>query len=243
MINSDIDIKRFLEERGIKHIAAIVRDFSDPKHFFVQLHITEETSNQTPSGLRLRRLQEEFVAQDIKIDFVIIDDNAASLEAGLRASLMAVYIELLRNVFCSIDRKQARVWMETKKTIPDAARAEIEDHVQKYFKVSNTEVVSIVSVSDQNNLPSNLVLLKAIRQLAPVTPEHLSAHLLEREFQIPSLVWLVHKCDVLRKQKLLIRTASGKFVLTFSALEKLGSGKRRTSPDIVRLLALARRTS
>ena len=86
-------------------------------------------------------------------------------------------------------------------------------------------------------------MLNAIRLLAPVSVEDLSAALVNRRFSVPSRDWVSRMLDGLRKGGFVVRRSDEKYVLTFQSLKALGSAKSRRSPDVRRFLDLARRGS
>ena len=57
---------------------------------------------------------------------------------------------------------------------------------------------------------------------------------------MPSEGWMAHMADSLRKSGLVVRLKSGKYALSLAGLMALGSAKNAKSPDISRLLDLAR---
>jgi len=193
-----------------------------------------------PSGKILAQLSEAVSQRGAVAQYLLIDETAQQLEEGVRASLLNTFPSLVRNAYLTVTDGVAQVWMEKKKDLSDEERARLTDHVRTYAKLFNLRGATLHVMSDFS-LATPTEVLRAIRKLAPATCEQVFDELKDRGFAVPSLQWVNHRFDLLRKNGLLVRMSDRTYSLTWKALHQLGTVKDKRSPDIGRLLALARR--
>ena len=87
---------------------------------------------------------------------------------------------------------------------------------------------------------TGLVCLRYVRNLSPVTIETLMQKFRAANIAFGTEKDLSHTLDKLRKSEYLVRSKSKKYHMTSNGLNLLGSKFGSDSPDIIRMLALAR---
>lgn len=172
-------------------------------------------------------------------EFLIVDENTQDLEHSLRSSLLVSYPNLVRNAFLSREGNSAEVWIDAKKSIDSQEREGLSAHIAEFGKLFGLSNPKLLSLND-TAIATRFETLSAIRILAPVGCEKLRDDLVKRGFTVPSLDWVNRQFDLLRKSGLIARLHDRRYVLSLEGLKRLGTVKNRRSPDIQRLLALAR---
>lgn len=236
-----IEILSFFAEMGIQVDGSIIKDIDSPNRYFVHVAISRtEDNKQEPSNKKLNEALQLLAEKGIEIEFLLRDSQGQDIEAGLRATLLHGFSNHIRNAFMSSTDATAHVWLETKQTLDDPTNAEIRRKVSTYLEGFEIELGSIATTTE-DTLPSALACLRAIRHAAPITLADLKVDLEKRGFTVPSLDWLKRKLEVLRKADKVVWVTGGKYALTMTSIRNLGTVKGAASPDIHRLLALARR--
>jgi hypothetical protein len=117
----------------------------------------------------------------------------------------------------------------------------IED-IRKKVRV----VMDIFSIAELDlsllpaKLPHDLAIMGVVRQISPTKADAIGRKLAAKGFIVPSDEWINKKADALRKRRFLVRLRDGRYAVSLFGLKALGTQKGRDSPDISRLLALAR---
>lgn len=247
-MNHDAMIPSVLADLEIPFQGIVQKSSSEDDGFFVYVKIDRDASGrQIPSNSTLQKAKDSLHQSGVLIEFLLSDSVINDLESGLRATLLHRFPRHVRNVFVSIDRKSAVVWIDPK---PEAANVfdDIESTVKIYLKEFEFELKSTVFTTNEN-LPTDFYILRIVRLLSPAPLELIRGELKLREFSVPSDDWLKRKLEVLRKRGLLVwikpdpATAVGRpplYALSLTALKSLGTVKSKSSPDITRLLAFAR---
>lgn len=234
------DVERVLVEHGVATTGLTVGDAASGLTFvFVKVHKDIE-NKQRPSNKKLSEVKDVLRLKGHKIEFVLIDAVARDLEAGLRATLLRAHGDDLRNVFLSVIGRRATLWIDPKRHLSDAIVDAIRRRASVLLEAGNIDLEAIESTVG-SNLPTNTACLQTLRQIAPASMELLKAVLIERRLNIPSDDWLRRRLDSLRKAGSVVRNEDGTYALSGMALRSLGSGKGRASPDVKRVLAIARR--
>jgi hypothetical protein len=233
-------ISASLAEVGLNTAGSIIEDNASENHFFVYVSIIRDADNkQNPSNRQLRIAQELIATHGLTVEFLLSDVASHNIEGGLRATILHAFGGEIRNVFLSIDNRKAFIWLDPKKELEEDVLFEIEKKSRLYLDGLDLEFGALLTTSN-GNLPGKLACLNAIRQLAPVTAVELHAELIRRDFKVPSEDWLIRRLDILRKHRQVIRLSNAKYVLSQASLANLGTSRTRNSPDISKLLALAR---
>lgn len=242
MVNFSVISERLAHE-GITIIGSIVQDRTDENHIFVYVPVTRDSENrQNPSNRLLKKAQEAIKsAEGVTIEFLLSDGASQNTEGGLRATLLHAFGADIRNVFLSIDGRFADVWFDQKRELVEDVLAEVERKTRIYLTGLGIDLRSLLTTSNEN-LPGKLACLNAIRLLAPTDASELCRELVRRDFKIPSEDWLNRRLDILRKNGLIIRLSTKKFALSQLALASLGTKKEGKSPDVSKLLAMARKS-
>lgn len=227
------------------NIAGIVEKSADENSgYFVYVSVTRDREGvQSPSNFKLKKIKDNFNERGVVLDFIISDELANNIEAGLRATLLINHSDFIRNVFLSLDSREARVWIDPK---PNAQEhlTEIDSTARLYLRGFKLKLLS-TSLTINENLPTAFVILKALRICAPASLNELSDKIKSKNLAIPSDDWLKRKLDGLRKKELVVWLKGEldqphSYALSLKALKALGTEKKRSSADIVRLLAIAK---
>jgi hypothetical protein len=134
----------------------------------------------------------------------------------------------------------AQVWVEQKKELTAEDRSVLAEHIQVHAELFALRGAKLHLMSE-SSVATPTEVLRVIRKLAPATCESVCKELESRGFSVPSLQWVNHRFDLLRKQGFVVRMEERRYALTREALHRLGTVKSKSSPDVSRLLALARR--
>jgi len=235
-------ILALLGERGISVAGSIVEDTGTSKHIFIHVEVSRDPDNkQVPSNQKLKDASQYLASMGIIVEFLLTDAHHQDIEAGLRATMLHAFGNDIRNAFMSVVKNEAQVWLEPKRTLDkkmsDAIHKKLKTYLKEFFGI---ELGSLVMTSDAN-LPSNLAVLRAVRYLAPVDRPCLLRELVNRGFTVPSMDWLRRRLDAMRRKDQIVRLEGDRYAVSLKNIRSLGTVKGRESPDIARLLALAKR--
>lgn len=237
---SENELTTFLSEAGIPLAGMVISGFETDVSF-VFVRVTRDRDNrQQPTNLLLHDAKRRLSERGSNVEFLLVDNDSQEIESGLRATLRHSFDKEIRNVFLSWEGKKGKIWIEPKYAYEEHVERSIREKIHVYLSQVEIELDSIVRTTGEN-LPTMLACLSRIRHLAPVTEQLLETDLVSRGFSIPSRDWLRRRLDSMRRNGRIIRLANGSYALTLSSLRALGTIKGRTSPDIKRMLALARR--
>jgi hypothetical protein len=236
-------VRALIVASGIPIAGSVIRDARPGNWYFAIVPVSRDNKGrQEPSSKRLEEARAGLHAQGYQVNFVESEPQTIDVEGGLRAALTTAYGDSAVSVAVAFQGRRATVWVE----MADAVMSEdtvvaVREKIASYF-ASFDVADPAVQITPRENLPSIFACLRSIRQLAPVDNETLCAALQAAGFTVPSLEWLSHRLDAMRKSGRLVRLRNGTHTLTSDALQRLGTTKERTSPDVTRLLALARRS-
>jgi hypothetical protein len=239
-VDKQILIESKLKENGIIHSGRIAEDIFDDKHFYVFIDVQRNSENlQVPSNKKLNDIKNEIALLGVNAEFILTDATKRSIEDGLRASMLHSFPEAIRNSFLTISGTKAQVWLVPKVAVTDDLIKDINQKIGIYLNVFDIEDFS-VELTSAANLPSKIVCLTVIRNRSPANLADIVAILRGRHFTVPSEDWMSRMLDVLRRNGMIIRSKRGLYSLSLAGLKALGTSKGRRSPDIERILALAR---
>lgn len=232
-------IRDYLENLNIYPKGEIVINSERPDELFISIETERDSEGkQKPTKKALIEIRDYFSKNGLSINFILQDSTTADLETGLRATLMLVFPNL-RNVFCSITDNTASVWIEPKYQLSDEEHKEISSHADRFFQLVGIKLETIQSTRNENT-PTKTAILSNIRIIAPTTLATLIQRLREKKFIVPSDEWLRRQLDGLRKGGAVVVAPDGQISLSLATLRSLGTKKTARSPDITRMLALAR---
>lgn len=238
------EVKLILDElskNNIRISGEITRDITSHNKFFAFIETNRDQDNkQQPSNRKLESIKYYFLSLDIQLDFILLDKSKDDIEAGIRASLMHSFGDVVRNVFLSITNESVDVWIDPKRIATQEENSQIQNKSEMYFDIFDIKFNNIFYTST-GNLPAKLTCLRALRTASPATISEISKKISSMGLTVPSDTWLSHRMDALRKDNLTVRLKNGKHALTHEGLSLLGTRKNARSPDIARLLDLARR--
>ena len=235
------EITQFLNSVGLPPLGKIVANPSIPKGYFVPLARSRDASGaQAPSGRALASARSTLLKGGYTIDFILINEEFRIVEESLRASLINSFPNEVRNLYYSASDTNPQAWIDFKKQ-PDAdIKRRIAEHLDVFSRLFSLPGI-VWSELGETKTPTKSEILSAVRQLAPIDIGQLVIQLESQGLVVPSPEWARRTLDALRKSKLVIRKGDGRYILTMEALSRLGSRKGNQSPDVRRILALARR--
>jgi hypothetical protein len=231
-------------ERDIPVSGVVMPNSNVERGYVVPVQVSRaESGKRVPGSQTLGSIKRSLLLEGINVEFLIIDNESDPLEVSLRQDLMRNFPEEIRNSFLSVNsgaERSAEVWIEFKIKPSNEAKQRVFDRVQAFANFFALAPVRINTVGEAE-AATRLELLSAVRLLAPASAQELTDALRNRGTAVPSVDWAVRRLDTLRKSGLVVRRGDGRYVVTREALARLGTSKRRTSPDVRRFLDLARR--
>ena len=237
------NIQKQIEEYSLDVIGTPVADIDNNNKYYIFISTKIADGKETPSTRTLRNISAKLEAKDIFVEFISISPLQRDVETSIRSTIMCAFPNKIREIYLSAGNKGVAAWLIPTAPIDDNLYNEIKNKlellVEKIFSLSLTSIW----LQERDSTPSKLACLRAVRKSAPATPAKVAADLRQRGFTVPSDDWMATRLDSLRKAALIIRLKSGKYALTLTGLRALGTSKNAHSPDIARMLDLARRTA
>ena len=234
-------ISEILVQHGVALAGTPIHSPAAANAIYLPLRTSKDAmGKRSPSHKTLATLRETLEAAGYIPEFLLIDPSEKMVEEGMRASFLSSFPSMIRNAFVTASPDNADVWVETKTQVSAEGKERLQAHAERYFSQLGSRWVRFHIISE-SEVASNTEILSTIRRHAPVGCEELKEELERRGFEVPSLDWVNRKFDTLRRTGLLVRRQDRMYVLTAAALHRLGTRKDSGSPDIGRLLAMARR--
>jgi len=234
-------IEELLAREGVRSVGQMVVGDDEESPVLVSVMVRRDDSNrQVPSNKSLETIRAELAETGVRVEFLLRYGDLDDMEIGLRSTLLHSHSDLIRNVFLSVDRPDATVWIEPKSSIDSESLSGMSQRAREFLALFELKLSAILLTAD-TALPSLYALLNSIRLLAPVLPSDLQEDVRTKGFTVPSPDWLARKLDLMRKEGRIVRSPSGRIVLSLRSLQQLGTSKDPASPDVRRVLALARR--
>jgi hypothetical protein len=233
------EVKRLCLQNGVPLVGDVVFDVENGTLLAYVAVKKDLDGRQIPSNRKIEEVKKSLLDAGVLVDFLVHDELGQDIESGLRATLLMSFPNEVRNAFLSISGGAAQVWIDPKRTFDEELLKAVERRVRQYLKVFNVDLDSLVRTTTEN-LPGVTACLSLIRHLAPVLSSELERALTSHGFTVPSEDWLKRRLDSMRKEGRIVRMANGTYALTLLSLQRLGTAKGKRSPDVNRMLALAR---
>lgn len=239
MHSREDQIRKKCDEHGLQIIGDLIFDAENGTTLVFIAETTGPNNRHSPSEKKLRDATKSLELLGLQVSFCVKNLDSQEIESVLRSTIFKSHQREIENFFLTIKGGIAQAWIETTaKTKQDQIIA-IKEKITQFLKAIEIETESITAIRPENT-PGTMACLNRIRQLAPVLLPELEKDLLNRGFTIPSTTWLQRQLDTMRKEGRIVRMTNGTYALTLSSLRRLGSEKGRTSPDILRMLALSK---
>lgn len=247
-------LRQFLVNRGFSFAHDIRPTYSAPKEYAVLVSADKVRNftrlGQNTSFRQMKMIQAAaFKMTGLKIDWVVTESEVVvEIEMALLGALHARFPGTIKAVQISaLNRSPIWVWLDPEsQTVSRPPLDTIQEVVGDIFKAYGYSPPSghrppLVAFLDGPELPSDIVLLRYLKTLAPATKEQFSEYLHSVGAVHPSLDWLQKHLDKLRKLGKITRASSGTYALTDAGLQIVPHGRTRKSSDIQRALALGRK--
>lgn len=132
------------------------------------------------------------------------------------------------------------IWLQPTKG-GELKKDEITEVIKRILDLSGLRLNTIHWINSEPMLPSNILLLRAIKERQPIKADDL-AEKFKHEYPDTSVSWVSKSLDKLIKKGIVVREhPEGNYVLTMMGLNIVPSIKSRNGTDIVRVLELGRR--
>ena len=239
---SDVDnIAAYLIEYGLVLSASIIQNPLDESSYyvFVQKNISDRGAEE-PTRAAIERMRGQLQSKGHHVEFILTGGSYRDAEAGVRALVTSILPELVEGCFISVEGRTATIWVTPKRSLQQDEHQVLNESCSTYIR-SLKLIYGGINFTPSDNHPSKLVCLKIIRTHAPVCLDQIISLARAKAFDVPSAEWMSKNLDNMRKSGQVIRLKNGAYALTLDALKSLGTAKDASSPDIARLLDLARR--
>jgi len=241
-------IKSLFDKRKAGYVTEIWYRASDEK---VLASVPSTAIADKAQGGKTSRRQMEFLKKaakrdfDIELEFLIYrGEQHESLEAGLWALLKDKFPKQVLACFVSLPKaKEAEVWLELKEKEKSAPMglSNLKNLIRDYLGIFGIHLKEIFWTGADRERPSLPVILKTVKELAPSTVPEIGSKLVNDGFEVPTESWLRAKLDLLRKKQMIIRQPGGEYAVTEVGHRSIPHGTYRSSSDVQRALALAKK--
>ena len=205
---------------------------------YIEVQI-DRRGRQIPSNYMIATAEKAAIDAYGAIDVVVSRGDVDDAMLSIKSMLMRRHLDTVRNVYCHLDGSGVTVWVEPKASLSHEQIGGLTEEIEAAINSFDLNLKAVISTSNVR-LPNDSVILSMIRRAAPVKADDIATIMVERGFELPEDDWLARRLDRLRKRGFVVRFRDGQYALTRESLLALGSGKNRSSPDIRRILDLAR---
>jgi len=239
-------IKAFLHSRGVDYVDA-VRVVNETNTVILDIPRSKIgatlTENETSKN-QVARLSKG-IADQFAVKVVVAYRTSgllADVESGLRARLQIRFPDFSLVLVVSFQTSdRVDVWISVNDQVTIETAESIRNCVEDYLRDANFSNFEVEIVGPDRPKPPLMAILRALKVRAPVEIDALMEELHIHGFDCPDRRWLSARLDGARKRELVVRTPSGKYMLSTEGLSSVPVSRRRSSSDIERILALGKR--
>lgn len=246
MLVKDFDISEFLRKSGLPFTpTARFNAVTNTLILDIPIDLVAQSAEDGKTSRRQLAHLRGSLERDHNISVLIAFRSSPQLndiEAGLNGLLQRKFPGKVSNLvgsFPNVAAVDVSVFLNEGIDVPLAT--EIQTFVNEFFAEAGFTTLSFNFFGNEKPKPTLAAILRSVKLLAPVGLPELMHNLDTRGFSCPDERWLAAKLDVVRKRSLVIRSTAGKYALTTEGLAVVPHSKSRTSSDVERMLALARR--
>lgn len=238
------EVKEYIKENKYNFIVDVrYRPSDDVIMIYVpQDYIVDKVRKGLTSYRQLTYLKKRMASAHGKHVDVVITQGIGhqELEEGIYQILNRKFNDQIIALYISFGGdKLASAWIEMDNST-EAIRGDIHEHLSSILAEADISLDGVSWVISQAELPSLASLLRSIKVHQPLSLQDLIEYLLPK-YPSVSDKWLSRKLDQLRKKGFIRREGNGCYVLSAMALASIPAGRRYTSSDIERALALGKR--
>ncbi|MBU2549144.1 MAG: hypothetical protein KKB20_12065 [Proteobacteria bacterium] len=242
-------LKEFIIERKIAYVSDVKARETDNIIIFIipSEKISEKSTKNKTSKRQLTYLKKEIKNKfDIEVEYVIYrEKNQEQIDAGLLALLAERFGKIIKDCLTSFKGSNSvDVWIDLSIKMEQSNRGLIDNIrgvISDYLNLFGISLRSLHGISQDQDVPSQIVILKVIKIISPAQQIDINNYLQGINYYIPSELWLSRKLDVLRKKMLILRQKDKSYVLTEEGVRFVPRTASSNSSDIKRALALGRK--
>ena len=201
-----IRLKEFLAARGIDFVTDIQANRTPPIDFALSIpgdHIASLSARGQISPRQMKLIQNAAKKEiGLQIEWIVTpSQKTSSMEAALQELLNSRFPESVSAVFFSpLKTAPVSVWLE--RNPKDESRPELaalRAVVEQFLKLYDVTELLVMD-GDTVDSPTNPMIMRRLKVVAPATREQLADALRAAGSTIPDLRWLQSKLDALRKE-------------------------------------------
>ncbi|GEA08677.1 hypothetical protein KUL42_34380 [Alteromonas sp. KUL42] len=167
--------------------------------------------------------------------------KSEELEAGIVQLINSRFENSVEQLYLSYGAEDViSIWLQSTKG-GELKKDEITEVVNQMLVLSGLKLNAMHWINSEPMLPSNILLLKAIKERQPIKAIEL-AEIFQHDYPDTTASWVSRILDKLIKKGIVVREhPDGNYVLTMMGLNVVPSIKSRNGTDIVRVLELGRK--
>lgn len=167
--------------------------------------------------------------------------KSEELEAGIVQLINSRFENSVEQLYLSYGAENLiSIWLQPTKR-GELKKQEITEVVDQMLVLSGLRLNAIHWINSEPMLPSNILLLKTIKERQPIKADDL-AETFNHEYPDTTASWVSKSLDKLIKKGVVVREhPDGTYVLTMMGLNVVPSIKSRNGTDIIRVLELGRK--
>lgn len=167
--------------------------------------------------------------------------KSEELEAGIVQLINSRFEDSVEQLYLSYGAENLiSIWLQPTKR-GELKKQEITEVVEQMLVLSGLRLNAIHWINSEPMLPSNILLLKTIKERQPIKADDL-AETFNHEYPDTTASWVSKSLDKLIKKGVVVREhPDGTYVLTMMGLNVVPSIKSRNGTDIIRVLELGRK--
>lgn len=207
-------------------------------HLVSVLVKTGKKGNQIPSDRAIAKAKSVAEHAHGKIRVSLVHPQNAKFEQLIRETLLEKFSNEIKDVFCIFEPRGVQILADSETNSYKSSQNDILEVVENLTSTFDLRLISFEILSGSNS-PPDIWFMNIIRKKAPISVDEIKKEIHKKGFESPEDKSIMKTLDRWRKRNFIHRRHDGKYVLTISGLQVLGSFKDRLSPDVVRALDMS----
>ena len=142
---------------------------NESRYFVIIATLLDAAGRLIPTRGTLNDAAATLAQQGLIVDFLLTDNQSKDIEAGVRATLLHSFPNDVRNVFLTIDRDVANVWIDAKRALDQSKRNAMKERIQVILRELDLSLGAVCTLGETNT-PGKIAILNAIHSKEPRNP-------------------------------------------------------------------------